>query len=164
MLWSQKIILARERLGLSQLDVSRETGITISEICDIEDYDNEIYSVSDIEDVKKLLTFLKLNFMDFFNIKCVFCSGKYSVCECFFEDLFENKMNENSLTIKKLANSVGFEEIVIKKIKYDKSYLSKWSLELVKDFSEAIDIPIQILLDLKCPKCKKKPNAANKKP
>lgn len=155
MTWSKKIITARERLGFSQLEVSEKTGISIHEICDIEQHEKEIYTTTDIEDIKKLLSLLELDFMSFFNIDCVFCSGDDSLYEINFGDLVERKMVEKCMNSKDLAEILGFEETVIDKIKHDKSYLNKWSFELVCDCSKALGIPVQVLLNLKCKKCRK---------
>ena len=91
-------------------------------------------------------------------MKCSFCKGKEEFLQDFLLPrnlLIEKKRKILKLTQDELGDRIGFETIAIKDMEIRPDFLESWSYELVAELSTILEIPIQILLNVKCVDCNK---------
>lgn len=153
---NEKIEKRREELGLSEVYIHSKTGITDDEYWDIRAYPNEIFTVTPLYDVKALMQVLSLDFFDLFEVQCAFCKENNPFLEEYLlprNELIKKRRMAKGMSEEELGGRVGFSEIAIADMEKDKNYLEEWCLENITNLANALDIPLQILLGLKCNKC-----------
>lgn len=153
---NEKIEKRREELGLSDVYIHSKTGITVDEYYDIEAYPNEIFTVTPLYDVKALMQVLSLDFFDLFETQCAFCKERKPYLEEYLmprNELIKKKRMAKGMSKGELGNRVGFFEIAITNMEKDKNFLEEWVLEKITKLANELDIPLQILLGLKCNNC-----------
>jgi len=153
---NDKIKARRLELGLTDTDTSKKVGLSINHYFDVELYDDEIPFAVELRNVKKICEILGLDFFDLFGLRCAFCEE----CKPYFEDyllprneLIRKKMNEINIPTKQLEDVIGVKRPEVAKIEEDPNYLESRPIEYIKDLSDLIKIPIQILANIKCQKC-----------
>jgi transcriptional regulator with XRE-family HTH domain len=148
----------RIQLNISDVELSRKINLSVCQLSDIEEYEDEIYSIADIGDIKKLCDLLKMDLFELFDIKCAFCFDNEDYLDKY--DLPRNKLialtkKELVLSSEELGDIVGFKVAAIDNMENDPDFLSSWSYDLVVHLSEVLKLPKQILLGIQCPDCKK---------
>ncbi len=153
---NEKIKARREELGLKDSEIAKQISLSWNEYFDIELHQDEIFEVVELRRVKKLCQVLNFDFSDLFEMKCPFCEeGKqypkdYSLPR---NELIHKRRTEKGLSASELGDRIGFEETAVNDMEKDPNYLETWAIDYIKDLSRVIDVPLQILLDIKCAKC-----------
>lgn len=153
---NEKIAMERENLGLSDTYVSSKIGITIDEYFDLEAYPDEIFTVTSLHKIKSLFNLLSLDFFELFEIQCAFCVQKKPFLEDFLlprNELIRKKRLAKRMSMEELGDHIGFYEIAIMNMEKNKDFLEEWVLENITNLANELDIPIQILLEVKCKRC-----------
>jgi DNA-binding XRE family transcriptional regulator len=153
---NEKITQKRENLGMSDTFVSSKIGITIDEYFDIEAYPDEIFTVTSLREVKSLLNLLSLDFFELSEIQCAFCAQKKPFLEEYFlprNELIKKKRLGKGMSPEELGDILGFYEITITNMEKDANFLEEWVIENIANLANELDIPIQILLGVKCKRC-----------
>jgi transcriptional regulator with XRE-family HTH domain len=153
-----KIKEQRKKLGLTDLDVARKTKLSICEYGDIESYADEIFSVVPLYHVKKLCAVLEFDFLIFFKIACAFCEENKPYREEYYlsrSDVVRIRRNTMNLSTDELGDKVGFYGIAIENIETYTAHLESWVIDNILELSCQLEVPFQILLDIKCSKCGK---------
>ena len=153
---NKKIEKRREELGLSEVYIHSKTGITDDEYWDIRGCPNEIFTVTPLYDVKALMQVLSWDFFDLFEIQCAFCKERKPFLEEYLlprNELIEKRRTAKGMSKEELGDRVGFYKIAISNMEKDKNYLEEWCLENISNLAHELDIPLQILLGLKCSEC-----------
>ena len=148
----------RMELGLKEEDVAQKIGVNLSSYLDLEWHDHEISTVAMLEKAKKLFDILKLDFFEMVELKCAFCQLHKTFEEDYQlprNELIKKRRKNLPLTQDELGDIVGFSEATIKDIEKDPFYLEEWSIDDILILADALSIPPQILLDVKCKKCNK---------
>jgi transcriptional regulator with XRE-family HTH domain len=153
---TEKIKMRRKELGLTDVEASKETGLSIYEYGDIEQHADEIFAVTSLSKVKEILRILKLDFFELFEIHCVFC-GESQACVKEYalarHELIRKRREGKGLSREELGNRLGFYEAEIENLETYPDHLETWPIDLIKSLATELNVPIQILLNLKCTKC-----------
>ncbi len=142
---SQKIKDARERKGLTDLQIAEKVGISIYEYGDVEAYDNEAQSVLDLKYLKKLCSALNINLFELFSFeKGDNVNNNYDLDR---RDLIVSSYrNKLAISQDKLGDKVGFHGHVIYKMETDRDFLESWCLEDIVSLANVLDIPPWVLI------------------
>lgn len=148
----------RIELGLTDSDISSRVGLTRSEYSDIELHEDEICTVTDLCRVKKICEVLGFDLLDLLEQKCAFCEEGMSFAEEFSlprNELIANRRREMGISMEALGERVGFYEAEIERLEKNPDHLETWPIDFIKDLATVIDVPIQILMKVKCNDCGK---------
>ena len=103
----------RVQMGLSDLDVAKQIGLSIDWYYDIEAYEKEVSTNVDLAVLRKLCVVLDINFL---GVVTLFCGSEFyhTTAEKYFlmsgHKLIAARRQELAVTIKHLANLIGFED------------------------------------------------------
>ena len=153
---NEKIKVRRQELGLTDVEVAKLAGLSIQDYSSIEMHVDEIVLYPHLYEVKEILKILKIDFFDLFEMHCDFCEeGKqylkdYSLPR---NELIHKRRIEMGLSASELGDRIGFEESAINDMEKDPNYLETWAIDFINDLSRVIDVPLQILLNIKCVRC-----------
>lgn len=155
---NEKIKLRRKKNGLTDLEVAAQVGLTIHEYCDVEWHPDEIFTVTELREVKKLCEVLQLEFLDLFDMVCAFCDESKPFPQEYLlprNELLRTTRTRIGLSAEELGDRIGFEEVAIIQMERDPDYLETWSIDLIKALSNETGVPLQVLLNVKCRKCRR---------
>lgn len=153
---NKKIKVRRKELGLSDTEVAYKVGLSIYEYGDVEQHAHEIFRVTELRRVKEICQLLNYDFFELFDMKCFFCEeGKkyledYSLLR---NELIHKRRMETGLSAEELGDRIGFEGTAVNEMEKDSEFLEKWPIDYIKDLSDVINVPLQVLLNVKCKKC-----------
>jgi transcriptional regulator with XRE-family HTH domain len=153
---NKKIKVRRQELGLTDVEVAKLAGLSIHEYSDIEMHVDEIMLYPGLNKVKEVLKILKIDFFDLFDMHCVFCEKDKQYIKDYLlprNELIHKRRTEMGLSASDLGDRIGFEEVAVNDMEKDPNYLETWAIDYIKDLSRVIDVPLQILLNIKCTKC-----------
>jgi hypothetical protein len=145
----------REQLGLSDVEVALCAGLTIGSYYHVEHYPDEIWDF-DLCAVKKLCAKLQLSLFELAIVHCAFCGSARHFEETFSlprNELINHERNKNNWSVDELGDRVGFYGVEIEHLESDAVHIENWCVSNLKQLSEALDIPLQILLGVRCPAC-----------
>ncbi len=148
----------RIELGLTESDISSLVDLTRSEYSDIELHDDEICTVTDLCRLKKICVVLGFDLLDLLELKCVFCEGEAIFAEDFLlprNELIVNRRMKMAISKEELGERVGFNEMEIENLENNSEHLETWPIDFINDLANVIDVPIQILMNVKCNRCGK---------
>ncbi len=154
---NKKIKLRRIELGLTDKDVADKSGLSIHEYDDIEQHADEIYTVTELKKIKAICSALNLDFFDLCNIKCAFEEGQSFSDEFLLprNELIAKRIIKSGLSKEGFGDRIGFYAEEILKLEQNPDHLETWRLENIKELSKLLEIPLQILLSIRCKKCGK---------
>jgi transcriptional regulator with XRE-family HTH domain len=125
-------------LGFSQQDLAKACGITEHEYRDLEDYEDEIYTVVQLSEIECVCGRLGVNLAD------LFCST--SVGELLPKDIIDKRMKEKKISTLELSDLIGIEESYIDAIKKNIVKIGDWVMDPVYSLSEYLDLNLGRLL------------------
>jgi len=146
----------RKELGLSDVQVAGEIGTNIHSYCDIEWHADEVYTVAELQQIKRLCGVLCLNPFDLFGMQCAFCGeGKEYLKDYQLprNQLVKERREKLGLTQEQLGDKANFYGYAIEGMERNSDYLERSTIESILELAAAIEVPPQILFHLKCPKC-----------
>lgn len=155
---NEKIEARRNELGLSDVEVAKQVGLEIAWYGDVEAYPNEIYTTVELRKVKQLCEILKFDFFDLFEMKCVFCQENHLYLPDYSfprHELICKKRIEHGLSQEELGHEVGFHVDAVRNFENDPDFLETWPIEYINNLADILRIPSQVLLNVKCRKCKR---------
>jgi len=153
---NEKIKARRQELALTAATVAKQANLSIHEYGDIEQHDHEIYDVAQLRAVKKICEVLQADFLALFDMKCAFCEvgieylANYSLPR---NELLRKRRTELGISQKELGDRVGFYEVEVQNLESKPDHLETWVIENIKELSTVSNVPLQILLNVKCKKC-----------
>ena len=153
---NERIALRRKELGLTDVETARRCGLSISEYDDIERYAEEIFELVPLHSVKRLCDVLQVDFFDLFEIPCAFCEGGKSFVEEYRlprSEVIRKRREAKGWSADELGDRVGFYEVEIHKLEQEQGHLESWRLDSIKELAAEIEVPLQVLLGVKCRKC-----------
>ena len=148
---NEKIIERREHLGLTDTDIVEKTNISIDEYYDIEAYPDEIFTVTNLRELKQLCIALDLDLFKLFKLSPFFPFKKeernLEIAHNFpRHHLIKKRREELKLSQEELGELIGFEPIAVTHMEQDETYLESWSLELVIILTKALKLPLDSLV------------------
>ena len=154
---ANKIIEARRKeLGLSDMRLAHEMGISIDSYCDIEWHGDEIYSVVQLQRIKKMCDVLRLALFDVLGMECAFCGEKRDYSNDYQlprHQLVKARRQKLGLTQAQLGDKANFQDYAIEGMERNPDYLELSTIESILELASQIDVPPQVLFRLKCLKC-----------
>ena len=152
---NERIRERRIKLGLSDVEVARRSGLSIDEYCDVEWHDNELFEVVNLKNLKQLCIVLDLDQFDVLELECAFCQGSGYLPEYQLprNEIVRHQRLAKGWSTEELGDKIGFYQEATEQIEADADYLDSWSANLVKDLTQHLDVPPQILLGIKCGRC-----------
>lgn len=153
---NEKIKARRLELGLRDVEVARQTRLSIYEYGDIESHAHEVFLVAPLYHVKKLCTALKMDFFMLFEQSCAFCEGGVPHMDDYWmrrSSLVRKKREALGLSAEELGDSVGFYGTEIELMETYTAHLESWVIENIFELATQLQIPPQVFLDIQCPKC-----------
>jgi transcriptional regulator with XRE-family HTH domain len=153
----QLIKARREALGLSDVQVGERTGLSVYEYGDIEQYADEIFSVTDLRQVRVLCQVLGIDLFELFDLTCEFCGQNQLSTDYLLprNELVRKQRLALGMSEEQLGDDIGFEARTVQYLEEDKDHLEGWSYELIEELAKLLKLPVQILLGVKCPICKR---------
>lgn len=148
----------RVELGLTESDIADHIGLSVMEYHDIESYPDEIYTVVDLEKVKRLFETLGLNFLKTLGIECEFCLGNgvyRSIYTLPRHMIIRQSREDLKLSRKVLGDHIAFEEATVDDMEHNPAFLESWPIDYIRVLSKVLSVPLQILMDVKCSDCGK---------
>ena len=153
---NERIALRRKELGLTDVETARRCGLSISAYDDIERYAEEIFELVPLHSVKRLCDVLQVDFFDLLEIPCAFCEGGKSFVEEYRlprSEVIRKRREAKGWSADELGDRVGFYEVEIHKLEQEPGHLESWRLDSIKELATEIEVPLQVLLGVKCRKC-----------
>jgi len=155
---NQTIKAARERFGLTLADVAARSGLSWNEYFDVELHDDEAFTVVHLRHLKKLCEVLQLDLLDLLGIECAFC-GKQEQAAAMppvpRDELIRTRRVAFGLTQDQIGDLIGFYTVAIVDMENDPGFLERWSVELIVELAGYLEVPVQVLLGVKCNRCGK---------
>jgi DNA-binding XRE family transcriptional regulator len=154
---NEKIKAHRQELGLKDTDVAQQAGMTIDSYWDIEHHTDEIFTVPSLAEVRMLCTILGLNCLELFALPCAYCEGGRIGANDQLprNELIRKRREELGLTTDELADQIGYYGMSIEAIESgDLAHLDSWVIDEVLHLATVLNLPPQLLLGFKCPKCR----------
>ena len=151
----ERIMMRRKQLGLSDVEVAKQSDLSIDEYWDVEHHADEIFDIP-VRVVKKLCQILQCDLLSLLEISCDFCTAGKSYSQDYRlprNELIRKRRTQKQLTIDELSDQVGFAPIEIQKLEADPEHVENWPFEFVQTLAEKLEIPLPILLGVKCSRC-----------
>lgn len=145
----------RTRLGLTEAEASGRAGLSLDEYRDVEQHKDEAAQVLHLGNLRLLCSVLGLDPLDLFGIPCAFCAGTDTGLgdRRGREEVVRTRRVALGLSQADLAERIGFEAGVVNDIERDPEYLEGWSVELVLSLAQVLEVPPQVLLNVRCRRC-----------
>jgi transcriptional regulator with XRE-family HTH domain len=133
----------RNELGLSDIEVSAKSGLSIYEYGDLEAHSHEFYEQISMAQAKKICEVLKVNIRDFVPE----CTSAVSSVPLLSRNLILSQERQRAgLTRKQLAEQIGYEVIAIEEAEASEENLDSMCLASVLDIANALKIDPCIFL------------------
>lgn len=129
----------RISLGLARNDLAKACGMTEHEYRDLEDYDDEIYTVVQLAEIDCVCSRLGINIVDLF--------GYSSIKDLLPQDVIHKRMKEKNISTIELSNLIGIEESYIDNIKKDIANLGVWVMDPILSLSKHLELNLGSLLN-----------------
>lgn len=153
---NEKIKKNREAAGLTVAEAAKLIPLSWNEYFDVELHPDEIFSAVALSKLKKICEIFKVDFLDLFDLKCSFCEenkeflADYSLPR---NELIRKRRMEMGISQEELGDRVGFYGVEVQNLENTPDHIETWVLENIKELATAINVPLQLLLGVKCNKC-----------
>jgi hypothetical protein len=153
---NEQIKSRRRTLSLSETEVARASEIGIDAYWDIEMYSDELYAVVALRSVKALCRVLRLNILELLSIPCSFCEEKKDRLEEYDlprNELIRRRREKLGFSTDELGERVNYDAVEIVSLESDPDYIEDWRVRDLATLSVALEIPLQVLMHVRCIKC-----------
>ncbi len=154
---NEAIKAQRLQLGLTEEEVAQKIGMSEAEYADLEQHSYEIYEITSLRNVKRVCEVLNLDFLRLLSLKCSFCKDSERYHDDYKlprNELIRFRRNEMKLTTDALGERIGFAGTAIEAMEKDPDYLEDGlGIESIIDLSTELQIPRQVLFNVKCHEC-----------
>jgi transcriptional regulator with XRE-family HTH domain len=153
---NKRIESRRKALGLMEADAARASGLNINSYCDVEMYPDELQEAVALRSVKALCQVLNFDPLELLGIPCAFCDQKKPFTEEYNlprNELIGRRRNTLGLSTDKLGERVNYNAIEIDRLEEDPVYIENWRLRDLYALAAVLQIPLQVLLHVRCTKC-----------
>jgi DNA-binding Xre family transcriptional regulator len=125
--------------GMSDVELSKITGISTNNIFDLEEYENEIDMYA-MNRIKALCDALSIKMSDIFEQ----LTDDYK--DLSSSEIVMRRRSEMGISVKELSDRIGYEEIVIEVIE-NNGDLQQVCLDAFKNIACQLDLPLSFLLN-----------------
>lgn len=130
----------RLELGLDEAVVASRAGLTVAEYSDMEDYDDELYTVVPLIKIKRVCGELGLSLNDLFDLQA---DGRFPA------DIVKQKMQDMNMSVEDVSDFVGMTEEAIRDVARDVANAESWVMEPLLDLAKFLHLkPGNILASL----------------
>ncbi|MBU2714253.1 helix-turn-helix domain-containing protein [Zooshikella harenae] len=143
---SEKLKRRRISLGMTDLELSKKSGLTIYEYGDLESFDDELETVLDLKRLKQLLAVLQTNYFDFFEASKSNLGQFNSLVDMPRNKLIKTRREQLNKSKSELSDDIGFYEYVIDSMESEEDFLENWCIENIKQLAKALNIPVELLM------------------
>jgi DNA-binding XRE family transcriptional regulator len=148
---NEKIKTRRKELGLDPLEIAKLMNITDSSYYDIEGYEDEVYDVTNLKELKVLCSVLKLDPIDLLKFdkrlsKKVGSEKSRETCKSSRIELMKSARKKMGLSIRQFGSLVYLKDYAVIKLEKEPEYFEELGICQVDDCADAIDVPIEWLL------------------
>lgn len=143
----------RSELGITTTEVCKRVDMSLNEYYDVEYYEDEILTVTDLRRVKLLCDVLGINLLDLLGLKELVSDDTNSFRDYLSllrNELIAKRRREIGISREELGERLGFYSVEIDKLEMNPEHLETWPIEFIKELAAVIAVPIQILLKVKC--------------
>lgn len=148
--------MRRRELGLSIEDMVVAVGLEQeSEYWDVEYYDEEIWTVLNLREIRRLCARLDIDGNSLFGLECLFCAPD-GVDSAWFSprhELLRLRRESLGLSVNALSKRTIYLPNGIEAMERESDYLETDPLEDIFELAKALDLPPQTLLRFSCTKC-----------
>jgi transcriptional regulator with XRE-family HTH domain len=146
----QRIREARQKAGLSPVDVASGIGLTISEYEDIEQYADEFTSSFSLAKAKALCVFLGLDVVDVVEQELLGGNLPLELPTDFRgllrKQLLRKRRQSLGLSEAEVADAIGFEHIAIHEAEAHDRFLDTLPIQVLADLAKHLQLPLRHLL------------------
>ena len=153
---NEQIRARREELKFSDVDMARVTRVTISSYVDLEADEKEIRVQVALYHIKRLCEVLRLSLLDLFGMPCAFCEEGLTHYDYYWlgrNEIVEQRRKALELSIEELSNLAACSIEGIKNAENYTAHLESWAVDDILELGTALQLPGQLLLDFRCPRC-----------
>jgi transcriptional regulator with XRE-family HTH domain len=129
---NERIVDLRVKLRLSESDVAKRIGLSVTEYEDIESHSDELYMVVPIGKVKRLCEVLGTDIVTLYQFGS--CSERPE------NDYLLLKRQQAGLSMEQLSDLVGIEKHALLDAERDLSTLKAWVMDAVIDLAKALKV------------------------
>jgi hypothetical protein len=154
-----KIFRRREELGLSLGELEERSGVSWFCLGDMQGGEDEIYLGTRLGEQKRVYKVLQLDLLDLFDLECGFCrepDSPYAECSGLAPNAVAKLRREQmSLAWPQFERFVGLVPGGAARMEGDPHWFDMRCVESVFGLAEAMQVPVQLLFEYRCPKCGK---------
>lgn len=148
--------MRRRELGLSIEDMAAALGFQRgSEYRDVENYDEEIWAVLNLREIRRLCARLDIDGNSLFGLECLFCApdGLESAWFAPRHELVRLRRESLGLSVNALSQRTIYLPNGIEAMEREPDYLEAEPLEDIFALAKALELPPQMLLRFSCAQC-----------
>ncbi len=148
---------AREALGLSDAEVAGRTGLALADYADLEANPDALREAVDLRHLKRVCEVLGVDVWDLLGLACGYCRGKGPPARELTapprHELVRTRRAAVGLSRDALAARLDVRADAIDAMARDPNFLDTWPAAFVEDLARTLEVPVQALLDVPCPRC-----------
>ncbi|HEX7126677.1 MAG TPA: XRE family transcriptional regulator [Thermodesulfobacteriota bacterium] len=148
---------AREALGLSDAEVAGRTGLALADYAHLEASADAVRQGVDLRHLKRVCELLGLDLWDLLGLRCGYCRGKgrpaRELASPARHELIRARRDALGLARDALAARLDVRIEAIDSMMRDPNFLDTWPAAFVEDLARTLEVPVQALLDVPCPRC-----------
>ncbi|MDH5640120.1 MAG: hypothetical protein OEY28_02415 [Nitrospira sp.] len=155
---NKRIEARRLELGLSEQQIAGTLGISVDSYCDIEWHEDELRRAIELHRIKTLSGVLGFQILELLAVRCPFCNNEAPYWDEYRlprNELIKAVRLKAGLSQQELGDRSDFHDYAIEGMERDPNYLERSTIDSISDLSMALKIPLQVLIDIKCPKCQR---------
>lgn len=154
---AHELIRARRiALGAGEVEVATGCGLSVYEYGDIEQHRDELFQVAHLRQARCLCDRLGLDIFEIFDMNCAFCADGAAYHDDYLlprNELVRKQRTALGFSQADLGDEIGFETAAIENMENDPDFFEEWSFDLIHETATILNVPPQIFLAIKCPKC-----------
>jgi transcriptional regulator with XRE-family HTH domain len=139
----------RELMGITKEEVASYASISLMEYYDIEGYGDEAYTVVPLGVMRSICKRLNLDLLSLFGIEDANHANDEMDISLFKlprNELILHSRTKLGLSQDDLGDRIGFETVAVEDMERDPDFLERWSIELIQNLANALEIPVYLLL------------------
>jgi hypothetical protein len=121
----------------------------------LEHYPDEICDSVSLSEFKQLCAELRLDAFELLDIDCAFCKSKKFEGEFSLprNELLEYAREKGKWSRDNLGDRANLDDAEIAQLESNPDHIEKLCISDVKQLSNELKVPLQLLMDLRCPRC-----------
>lgn len=138
---NEKLKCQRTNLGYSEEIVANSGGVSVSEYSDLEAYEDEIFNVAHLGEIRKICNILDMSILDLIGLDSCRSADRNKL-----EDTLYTKRLEKGMSTLDVSDAVGIDESFVIHAEKDASSLDGWVIEPIRDYASVLEIPLACII------------------